>query len=224
MFFPIGDEESRPGSTATVVLAFIAFNVLVFVAELQGGLDRTTLRYGGVPYLLTHDLDGSWYTAFTSMFMHGSWMHLFGNMLFMWIFADNIEDLLGESGFLIFYVACGLCALAAHVALDPNSKIPVVGASGAISGVLGAYIAMFPHNSIRNFYWVYFFVGVTNLPAWLYLGIWFLMQLLMARVDATGGGVAFGAHVGGFVAGVVLIQVFPKRAEALHHYRWRTGR
>jgi membrane associated rhomboid family serine protease len=226
MFFPIGDEESRPGSSANVVYALIAFNVMVFLAEWQvmqqgeRAADAMIRQYGAIPALLMRYPDEFWHTAFTSMFMHGDWMHLFGNMLFLWIFADNVEDLLGPVSFVIFYVICGLAALATHVMVDPGSRIPVVGASGAISGVLGAYITTFPHNAIRNFYWFAFFVGVVRLPAWIYLGIWFGMQMLYATSKgAESGGVAFAAHAGGFVAGVVLIMVFPKRRHALDFYR-----
>ncbi len=230
MFVPIGDEESRPGSTAFVVMALIAINVAIFVAEaqiLQHGQraeQRLFYEYGAVPYFLTRAPFDYWPTVFSSMFMHGGWMHLVGNMLFMWIFADNIEDLLGEVGFVIFYLLCGVAALVAHVAMDPASKVPVVGASGAISGVLGAYITMFPHNGVRNFYWFWFIVGVTTLPAWMYLGVWFLMQLFFAAGQEAGAaGVAFAAHAGGFVAGMILISVFPKRQEAIDYYRWRTS-
>lgn len=230
MFIPIGDEESRPGSTAIMVIVIIAINVAVFVAETQimaqGGDAASGMieEYGAVPYLLSHDLAHHWTTVFSSMFMHASWMHLLGNMLFMWIFADNVEDLLGEVPFVLFYLTCGVAALAAHVLVDPDSQIPLVGASGAISGVLGAYIAMFPNNSVRNFYWLWLFVGIARLPAWLYLGFWFLMQVGLASGSGhqAAGGVAFAAHAGGFMAGVLLIFFFPKRQETLDYYRWRT--
>jgi len=218
---PIGDEESRPGSSAVVVWTLIAVNVLIYFlcwSRGQAAENELIFQYGAIPRVLTRDLSGTWYTALTSMFMHGGWAHLLGNMLFLWVFADNIEDLLGEFGFLLFYLMCGAAALAAHVAMDPTSKIPVVGASGAISGVLGAYIVTFPRNDVRTLYFIVFLAGFTRVPAWLYLGIWFGMQLL-----GRDPGVAFGAHIGGFIAGVVLIHLFPKRQEPLDWYAHRTA-
>lgn len=234
MFIPTADEENRPGATPYVVLFVLALNVTAFVVETQvlaggDGSARTLFsQYGAVPSHLAHHPAGYWHTILSHMFLHASWMHVLGNMLFLWIFADNVEDLLGPVGFAFFYLACGLAAIVAQVGSDPQSMTPVVGASGAVSGVIGAYIVMFPRNTVRNVYWLGCLLGVPRLPAWLYLGFWFAMQLLLARSAASHGGgpgdVAFVAHVGGFIAGMVLVILFPRREEALDHPHWRRSR
>jgi membrane associated rhomboid family serine protease len=225
---PLGDEESRPGSAAPVVAALIALNVAVFVAESMmapDDLDAAMRRYAVVPDLLLSTPATYWPSLFTSMFLHASWLHLLGNMLFLYIFADNIEDLLGSVPFLVFYVLCGLAAMAAQVAMDPHSGVAIVGASGAISGVLGAYVTAFPRNRVKCLYWLAFFVGIIWVPAGVFLGLWFVMQLLFALSShpGEGGGVAFAAHVGGFLCGMLLHRLFPKRRDALDYYDWRTS-
>jgi membrane associated rhomboid family serine protease len=229
LFFPIGDEDNRPNSHAIMVTLLIAANVAIFVAEQQtAGADATAWEhmvraYGATPAWLASHPERYWPTIFSSMFMHGGWMHLIGNMVFLWIFADNIEDLLGPLGFIVFYVSCGAVALLAHIAVNPHSTVPLVGASGAISGVMGAYILMFPRNRVRNFYWFYIVFGTVRVRAWLYLGFWFAMQLYLAWNDpGKGGGVAFAAHAGGFLAGMVGVTIFPKRREVLAYYRWKS--
>jgi membrane associated rhomboid family serine protease len=154
-----------------------------------------------------------WSTLLTSMFLHGGWMHLGGNMLYLWIFGDNLEKVMGHLRFLIFYLICGVAAALAHIFFNARSNVPTVGASGAISGILGGYLVMFPRNRVR----VLTRGGVAAVPAFLMLGLWILIQLVssvgdIARTEQTeGGGVAFLAHVGGFVAGVVLVKVFVAR-------------
>lgn len=150
-------------------------------------------------------------TVLTSMFLHGSWMHLFGNMLYLWVFGNNIEDVMGSSKFVVFYLLSGIVAAFSHAFTDPASTVPMVGASGAISGILGAYLLLFPHARILLLAPV---VGTTYVPAGIVLGFWFVMQILSggASLGSQGGGVAFFAHIGGFVAGMVLIGFF-KRPE-----------
>ena len=159
-------------------------------------------------YKIIHQgLDPQWLTIFTSMFMHASLMHIGGNMLYLWIFGNNIEDVLGHFKFLVFYLACGFLAAVAHILSDVNSVIPTVGASGAIAGILGAYILLFPGARVRTMIIFGWFIDFVALPASLVLGVWFLIQLtgLAGTGGQIGGGVAYWAHVGGFVAGLVII-------------------
>lgn len=154
------------------------------------------------------------FTPLTSMFLHGSWGHLLGNALFFWVFGNNVEDSMGRGRFLIFYVICGLVAAAAHLLVDPASPVPTVGASGAISGVLGAYLLLYPHARVRMLFILVIFIQIIRVPAWLVLVWWFVIQVitglpdLMALRPEVSGGVAVWAHVGGFVAGVVLVKLF----------------
>ena len=155
-------------------------------------------------------------TLLTSMFLHGGWMHLIGNMLYLWIFADNVEDALGHPRFVIFYVVCGLAAALAQAALDPGSEIPMIGASGAISGVLGAYLLLHPKAHVLVLIPLGYFSQLVRLPALLVLGFWFVLQLLQQMMAPPGeGGVAFMAHIGGFVAGMALIPLFKFRSVRL---------
>lgn len=154
----------------------------------------------------------TWETMITSMFLHGSWMHLIGNMWFLWIFGNNIEDSVGHFRFLAFYLLTGVLASAAHIYSDPTSAIPTVGASGAISGILGAYFLLYPKAKVRTLVFLVIILKVVKLPAFVFLGLWFGMQLLSSlQPQAEGGGVAFWAHIGGFVAGLVLIKLFENR-------------
>jgi len=146
-------------------------------------------------------------TLITSMFLHGGFMHLIGNMLYLWIFGDNVEDILGKPVFIIFYCVCGVIAALSQALPDPSSTIPMIGASGAISGVLGAYIVFFPKKSVRVAIPFGFFIQVLRLPAFVVLLFWFALQLINGASAGSGGGVAFGAHIGGFVAGVILAPV-----------------
>lgn len=150
----------------------------------------------------------TWQTLFTSMFLHGSWMHLLGNLWFLWIFGNNIEDSMGHTRFLAFYLLTGVLASAAHILSAPGSVIPTVGASGAISGVLGAYFVLYPRAKVRTFAFIFFF----KVPAALFLGLWFMFQLTSSFADSElAGGVAFWAHIGGFLAGVALVKLFENR-------------
>ncbi|MEK6300175.1 MAG: rhomboid family intramembrane serine protease [Acidobacteriota bacterium] len=157
-------------------------------------------------------------TLLTSMFMHGGWLHILGNMLYLWIFGDNIEDNFGHVKFLVFYLICGLVAAFAQIAADPNSIIPSLGASGAIAGVLGAYLVMFPRNRVRNVVFLGFFITTVELPAIIVLGFWIVLQFVNQYTSsfehAQGGGVAYMAHIGGFISGLILCFVFRRSRKA----------
>lgn len=156
----------------------------------------------------------NWATPLTSLFLHGSWGHILGNALFLWVFGNNVEDVMGRGRFLAFYLLCGLTASAAHVMIDPGSPVPTVGASGAISGVMGAYLILFPKVRVRMLFWFIIFFRIFAIPAWLVLIWWFGMQLLSGLPDilspspSLAGGVAVWAHIGGFAAGVLLVRLF----------------
>jgi membrane associated rhomboid family serine protease len=218
--FPIGDER-RPGESgvAIVTIGLIVLNVLAFMLELgqgsEGALQSFITAWGVVPreYAVHQDLPPHiplpyWSTLVTSMFLHGGWMHLGGNMLYLWIFGDNIERAMGSARYVVFYLVCGLAAGLAHIWFSGGSTIPSVGASGAISGVLGGYLLLFPHNRVR----VLTRAGVTSVPAIVVLGFWIVIQLIsqVGSIAQTseGGGVAYMAHIGGFVAGLLLVKLF----------------
>ena len=215
---PIGDENDHAG-IAFVSIALIALNVVAFLVEVnrpESALQAFIYAWGVVPreYNLGVDLPPRipypfWTTLFTSMFLHGGWGHLGGNMLFLWIFGDNIEHRLGHLRFLLFYLLTGLAASVAHILFNSGSIVPAVGASGAISGVLGGYLLMFPKNRVFVLTWG----GVMAVPAVFMLGLWILTQFVsgvgaIAMTEQTGGGVAYMAHIGGFIAGLVLAPVF----------------
>jgi membrane associated rhomboid family serine protease len=219
---PIGDERGPNQGARMVTIALIVVNVLAFFIELgqgsEGALQSFITSWGVVPreYMAGQDLPPTiplpfWITLFTSMFLHGGWMHLGGNMLYLWIFGDNLERVMGAAKFLAFYLVCGVIAGLAHIVFSGNSSIPSVGASGAISGVLGGYLLLFPNNRIN----VLVRGGVTQVPALVVLGMWIVVQLI-SQVGAIaetsqGGGVAYMAHIGGFVAGLVLVKLFATR-------------
>jgi membrane associated rhomboid family serine protease len=210
---PLRDDSStRTFSFVTITL--IIANVVVFLRELAG-MDTFVRQYALVPAALV-EVQG-WReisTIFTSMFLHGSWLHLIGNMLYLGIFGNNIEDAVGHFRFIVFYLLCGIAAAAAQVLAAPASVVPMVGASGAISGVLGAYLLLFPRARVLVLVPIWIFLRFVHVHAWLMLLVWFGMQLLSGlaskRFDISGG-VAFWAHVGGFVAGLALILFFKKR-------------
>jgi membrane associated rhomboid family serine protease len=195
----------------TLTLALILANVFAFVWQLVVGPDHAIAFFGAVPRAIVqgglHEGLPVWVTLLTAMFLHGGLLHLAGNMLFLWIFGGNVEDRLGHLGFLVFYLLCGSLAGIAQVLAAPTSPIPMIGASGAIAGVLGAYFMLFPRSRVLTLFWFLFWVKTTYVPAVFFLGIWFLMQLLSLPQGANGG-VAFAAHVGGFIAGLLLVRVF----------------
>ena len=225
--FPVGDDRVAGGPPALVTYALIALNVLAFFVELsqpsEASLQSFIQAWGVVPreYAAAQDLPPTiplpfWTTLVTSMFLHGGWMHLGGNMLYLWIFGDNLEKVMGWGRFLAFYLICGLVASFAHIAFGSGSNIPAVGASGAISGVLGGYILLFPHNRIR----VLMRGGIAQVPAVVVLGLWIVIQFVnglgqIATTSETGGGVAYMAHIGGFVAGLILVKLMATRRPAL---------
>jgi membrane associated rhomboid family serine protease len=239
MLFPIGDDNTGRRSTPIVTWTLIGINVLVYFL-LQGGTGNNpfTYAYSVVPYEITNntDLYGTvrignaavelfrgpfpiWLTILSAMFMHGGLSHIGGNMLYLWIFGDNVEDNMGKVKFLIFYLLSGMLATAAHILVGPQSRIPSLGASGAIAGVLGAYLVMFPHNSVR----VMAFMRIVPMPALVVIGLWGLLQFIngfgsLAQAGSSGG-VAYMAHVGGFVAGIVLCFFFRDRSLSVPEQR-----
>lgn len=244
--FPIRDDNPQI-LTPYATYLIIALNVVVwvFVQGLGGAmpLAQSICSFGLVPAHLSQTLPpdasvplggglacvlgggSAWYTVVTSMFMHGGWMHIIGNMWFLWIFGNNVEDAMGTPRFLIFYLLCGLAAAAVQVVSDPGSAIPMVGASGAIGGVMGAYIVLYPRVHVHMLLFLGFFITTFAVPAVFMLAYWLLIQLVsgLLSMGGQGGGVAFWAHVGGFAAGMALIWLFRNpRLLARHPYHgWR---
>ena len=225
MLFPIGDDNTGRRIVPVVTYTLILINVMLFLyqlanpdftygysvvpAEITRGEDITGIvRIGGEGLRLYPGPVPIYLTLLTAMFMHGGWSHLLGNMLYLWIFGDNVEDRMGHIKYLIFYLLCGLLASVTHIVFGPGSMIPSLGASGAIAGVLGAYLVLFPHKGIR----VFQFGRVVEMPAMIVIGLWGLLQFLNGfgslASSGQGGGVAYMAHVGGFVAGIVLVFFF----------------
>jgi membrane associated rhomboid family serine protease len=197
-----------------ITVTIIVLNALAWVLELS--MDEHTLTrflyvYGVVPAAFSTP------TLITSMFLHGSWWHVIGNMWYLWIFGDNVEDRLGHGRFIVFYLLCGIAAAFGQILIDPSSELPTIGASGAIAGVMGAYFVLYPHSRVLTLIpWI--FIQIVEIPAIVLLGFWFLMQFLSAGAIAVtanthgGGGVAFAAHVAGFIVGVIGVFVFRKPA------------
>ena len=236
---PLADENPS-GKKPYVVYALVILNILAYIYDVLGAQGPFGLlwNYSMIPYSVIHNvpvmqklpvvyngmqgvverlhqgLQPQWLTIFTSMFMHGGLAHIGFNMLYLWIFGNNIEDALGHIKFLFFYLGCGVLAALAHIYSGPNSTIPTVGASGAIAGVLGAYLILFPRNSVRTLIMLGWFWDFVDIPAIFVLGSWFVIQIVSGLFGAAGmqgGGVAYWAHVGGFLAGVVLIIVMGGR-------------
>ena len=219
MVFPIGDDNSGRHLSPLVTIALIAANVVVFfIQQMQPDLEVVFQRWSVVPreYSLGTDLPPEiplpfWSTVFTSMFMHGDILHLGGNMLYLWIFGDNVEDAMGRVRYLLFYLACGVGAAAAMILTAPQSQIPGLGASGAISGVLAAYLVLYPRKRVR----VFLLRSIVYMPALVVIGLWILFQIVsgfgqLAAPEETGG-VAYTAHIGGFAAGFLLVWFFRQR-------------
>ena len=220
--FPLHDDNPTH-TTPYVTYVILIACVLVFLWQLSLGRYASNAVYalGMTPAVLFDykvlppglDVIPAWMTVFSSMFLHGGWMHLIGNMLFLWIFADNVEDAMGHRRFIAFYLVCGFFAAMTQASLDPASEIPMVGASGAISGVLGAYLLLYPHARVLVVIPVFIFLHSMRIAAGWVLGLWFALQMVnsMAVADSQQGGIAFGAHIGGFIAGLILIPFFKSR-------------
>jgi membrane associated rhomboid family serine protease len=193
--------------------AIILVNVVVFFLELTGG-DGFVMQWSAIPAQITSG--HAWITILTAMFMHASWSHIIGNMIFLWAFGPEIEDAMGPLRFLIFYLAGGVIAMLAQVAADPHSTVPNLGASGAIAAVMGAFIATYPRDQIKSVLFIFIFFRITLIPAAVLIGFWFLMQLVHAGAVAPvqSGGVAYLAHVGGFIFGAVTCRLFETRQTA----------
>jgi hypothetical protein len=233
--FPLRDDQPT-FSTPFVTYFLIALNLLIFFFEWQlglqnpRGLNQLVFQFGVVPSIDAGLLAGTPVFApgsailpmFTSMFLHGSWLHVLGNMWMLWIFGDNIEDYLGHFRYLLFYLLCGLAAALTHIAFNLNSKAPTVGASGAIAGVMGAYLILYPRARVLIWFPPIFLFQV---PAWVMLGYWGVTQFLNGAATsispaAQQGGIAFWAHVGGFAVGILLIKTFPERAQRRRYGAW----
>jgi len=247
--FPIRDDNPHfltPYATYGIIAVNVIAWVLVQGLGTEPQLARTICTLGLIPgdllgtlpvgssfqvgpdsYCVVTD-SFSGYTLLTSMFLHGGWLHLLGNMWFMWIFGNNVEDSMGHLRFVIFYLLCGLVAAILQIVSNPQSGVPMVGASGAIGGVMGAYVLMYPRVHVHMFVFLGFFVTTFAVPAVFMLGYWFLIQLLggIGSIGARGGGVAFWAHVGGFVAGALLVLLFRKPEFVKRHpyYGWHQRR
>jgi membrane associated rhomboid family serine protease len=238
--FPLRDDNPTL-SRSVVTIAIVVLNVLTW-ALVQGfgtepALSKSVCELGAVPgelfgrvppgtavplgpgMVCVVDPVADWRTPFTHMFLHGGWFHLVGNLWFLWVFGDNVEDAMGGVRFAVFYVLCGLTAFAAQAATGPSSAIPMVGASGAIGGVMGAYARLYPRAPVHLLIIFFVFVDRTVVPAFLMLGYWFLIQVLggIPALASEAGGVAFWAHVGGFLAGILLVSVFSKPARVAAH-------
>lgn len=207
-------DENPVSSFPFVTLLLITFCIISYLYQISLGYAREgfILRLGVIPYEITHIKDlppfspiPFYFTLFTSLFIHGDILHLTGNMLFLWIFGNNVEDFLGHIRFLIFYLLSGIIASITHILTDINSLTPMIGASGAIAGVLAAYLLLYPRAKILTLILFPFFIQIVRIPAVIFIGLWFVFQILSA---STGGGIAWYAHIGGFVSGLVLINLF----------------
>lgn len=211
-----------------VTITFIAACSIVFFWQMSlgsAGNQAAIYSFGIIPAVLLNtaqlppalNLAPAELTVFTSMFMHGGFMHLAGNMLYLWIFGNNIEDSMGHGRFMVFYAVCGMAAVAGQTLQDPGSEIPMIGASGAISGVLGAYLLLYPRARVLVLIPLGFFTQLVRLPAALVLGLWFVIQIVSSTLSGPGGGVAWYAHIGGFLAGLLLVPLFKRRKVSLFH-------
>jgi len=227
-------KDENPTDLPVITIGIIAVNALVWLLVQGAGVSgeqlvRSVCELGLIPGEVLRTVPPGtgvpvgpgmrcvitaqphWWTVLTSMFLHSGWLHIIGNMWFLWVFGNNIEDSMGHARFVVFYLLCGAAAAAAQIVSDPASPIPMVGASGAISGVMGAYILLYPRVRVHTIVWLGFFVTTVALPAYVMLGYWFVLQLLLGAAGALSraqGGVAVWAHVGGFLAGMALIKLF----------------
>lgn len=204
---PLGDVSRRPARVPVVTAGIIVVNVVVFVLELMRG-DAFVTQWAAVPSQIVSG--HNWITILTAMFMHGSWSHIIGNMIFLWAFAPEIEDVMGRGRYLVFYLIGGLVAMLAQIAVDPRSTVPNLGASGAIAAVMGAFLVTYPRDQIRTLLFVFVFARIRFIPSALLIGFWFLTQLFhagrVAQVQTSG--VAYLAHIGGFIFGAATARLF----------------
>jgi membrane associated rhomboid family serine protease len=237
-------DENPTHSTPVVTILLIVANVAVYIYQVMYGLNYSALAFGLIPAELVHNanfvfvdrgpgvpdvrirnLEPAWATIFTSMFMHGNFLHILGNMWYLWIFGNNVEDAMGKVKFLLFYLFCGVAAAVTQIAFNTGSQVPMVGASGALAGVLGAYLVLFPGSRVLCLITT-FIITTIEVPAFIVLGLWILLQVV-SGVGAMGmpgqhGGVAYAAHVGGFVAGWLVVHIMGVRPRPpRHHYRER---
>jgi membrane associated rhomboid family serine protease len=233
--FPYRDDNPTiltPFITVALIAANVAIWLLVQGLGTEPALSKSVCTLGLIPGELLQRVGpgttvpmgpatscvlggtSTWFTPLTSMFLHGGWLHLIGNMWFLWVFGNNVEDSMGHVRFVLFYVICGLAAAAAQIVVNPESTIPMVGASGAISGIMGAYIVLYPQVRVHMLIFLGIFITTIAVPAWMMLGYWFLLQILggLPMLSRETGGTAFWAHAGGFVAGMVLIWIFRDRS------------
>ncbi len=220
--FPIHDDNPTR-TTAFVTIVLIAACIAVFFWQISLGdaVQRAVYAFGVIPAVLLDGkslapgldiLPAAWMSIFSSMFLHGGWMHLIGNMLYLWIFGNNVEDAMGHTRFIVFFLVCGIIAALAQAVPNPSSEIPMIGASGAISGVLGAYLLLHPHARVLVVIPVGVLIFTQRIAAYWVLGFWFVLQLFNSWLSAEQlGGIAYGAHIGGFVAGMLLIPFFKHR-------------
>jgi len=206
---PLSDASRRPSRFPVVTTSIIVVNAFVFVLELMGG-DAFVMQWSEIPANIVAGHD--WVTILTAMFMHAGWMHIIGNMVFLWAFGPEVEDAMGPAKCLAFYLLSGLAASVAQTAMAPGSTVPNLGASGAIAGVMGAFLVTYPHDEIRVLLLLGWFIRITFIPAALLIAVWFVIQLFsqvgsVANVQS-GGGVAYAAHVGGFIFGAVTARIF----------------
>jgi len=210
--FPVQDETRRPSRFPVITISIIGLNAVVFIVELIGGDDFVT-RWSAIPadIIAGHHLE----TIITSMFMHGSWSHIIGNMIFLWAFGPEIEDAMNPTRYAVFYMVGGIVAMLAQILADPSSSVPTLGASGAIAAVMGAFLVTYPRDKIRTIIFFGLFIQVTFIPAALLIGLWFVIQLfsLGTIADVQSGGVAYLAHIGGAIFGAITARLFedPKR-------------
>ena len=221
---PIRDDNPT-ASPPIITVGLIAVNVVVFVLQFMQPPEQQmqmVYTWGAIPLRIFSSGDPlSWVTLLTSMFMHGGVAHIGGNMLYLWIFGNNIEDRLGHGKFFVFYILCGLVAALGHALMDPSSEIPMVGASGAISGVLGAYVLLFPRAKVVVLVVLVFILRFIAVPAFIVLGLWFVMQFTgILGGQQAGGGVAYMAHIGGFVFGLAVVYLFRPKPPARLRRGW----
>ncbi|GBD98676.1 rhomboid family protein [bacterium BMS3Abin07] len=212
-------KDDNPAETFPfVTIGIVVLNVLAFIAEYlnPGGMKYVVYKYGAIPSEMLSFRIGAILNVFYSMFLHGGFFHIAGNMLYLWIFGNNIEDRLGHLRFAVFYLLCGVVAAFGHALSAPSASIPMIGASGAISGILGAYLLLYPHAKVHTLIFFGFFVQIVRLPAVFVIGFWAVIQLVNAIISKgmlnQGGGVAWFAHIGGFLFGLIMIRFWiPKR-------------